>query len=93
MPFRSSCWQHVDGREATIKALTGVLAEHKEALDLGDNIYSTDNMQSDADVPALLTHQQMLLQLFELDTRGGIFSQGVDAWSSESGQPRIGKRR
>ena len=74
---RSACWSHPDGRDSTVQTLVAALQRHVSLLvGLGANdLYSTENMQSNIDIPLLLERRTLIADLLSIDPRGAIFAQ------------------
>ena len=73
---RASCWQHPDGRTTTREVLAAVVAANATVVGEGGvEIYSTMQMNVEIDPPALKKNEKLLVQLLEIDSRGGIFCQ------------------
>jgi hypothetical protein len=74
---RSSCWKHPDGQAATLDALTDAVAKHADHLTSNTtDIYDSTDFKVGIDVVKLKASEPVILELVQLDTRGGFFSQG-----------------
>ena len=73
---RASAYSHLDGAMATAQELAASLCGYEKAIiDVGIDIYKSDDMKVGIDIPSLVKWLPLLGHFVAVDPRGGIFLQ------------------
>ena len=72
---RAHAWAHPDGHDATIKHIKTVFEKHDDVLKLNEGLYPSMSMQTGVNQDALLERKSLLIDMLDLDPRGGLVSQ------------------